>query len=183
MAAALQAVTEMRAMAADQAGGMTQKAIGAKYGIHPNTVRARLRRYRAHLDARGPEQPVLMLEIDPAAELIDLITTREWITKQLEELACDQRHPGYRVAALTRLDEIKERRLRLLQACGLVPRRLSWWYEDQAQAAQANELARLLEKHEVPDEVLREFQRYAEEKRARAAGGGVRIVTDQTLAA
>jgi hypothetical protein len=79
-------------------------------------------------------------------------------------------HGGYRVSALARLDETKEKRLMLLQACGLVPRRLSWWAEELGMVRVLREFVEILGRYDVPDEALEELASLTDTRMQRARG-------------
>jgi hypothetical protein len=112
------------AMHADHEAGLTWPQVAAKYEISRRTAQRRVAAHQQAMASDGaPDRPtgLLVLRIDPVAEIIDMVASRERIATQLEAIASSTTHDGYKIAALMRLDEIKERRIALLQACGLMP--------------------------------------------------------------
>jgi hypothetical protein len=163
-------------MAADRDNGLAWPKIAEKYGVSQSTAQRAVRRRLAEQAEESPGAPApdaldrFGMQIDPVAEIIDLIRTRERIAEKLEGIADNGSHPGYQVSALARLNEVKTARFALLQAVGLVPRRLSWWTEEAGMVRMLRDFAELIRKHDVPDEVLNDFQQLAESRVEQSRG-------------
>jgi len=80
--------------------------------VSPSTAKRRAKAHEQTVESEATA-PIRSapLRIDLVAEILSMIAWRERIATQLERTARRTKHDGYRIAALMRLDEIRERRL------------------------------------------------------------------------
>ena len=162
-------------MQADRESGLSWPQIASKHGVSLRTAQRRVNAHRAASIEAGDAVPsinraddVLGFKVDALAEIQDLLDTQARIAGRLEVIASTSSHESACVAANVRLAEVKERRIAVLQAMGLVPRRLSWWTEAAGAVEVMREFARIIAKHNVADEALNDVLKLAERQVAYA---------------